>query len=130
MFESLAKENSGKAHFVKVDVDEQAAIAQRYSVRAMPTFVFMRRGGVLDTLRGANANRLQQLTKQYMAGGSAAADSGAGGFPGSGQTIASGSSSAPAGGGGIFAQIPRENLFPFLVIFGYLGYILYKIYLK
>lgn len=117
----MAKEHAQTAHFLKVDVDEQAAIAQRYGVRAMPTFTFLRKGGVLETLRGANPSRLTQLTKQYIAGGSAST------FPGAGQSIAGGTHGSTATRG-TFGQVPIESLLPFLLIFGYTAYVLYGIY--
>lgn len=52
--------------FVKVDVDENADIAAKYSVSAMPTFVFIKEGEVLDRLMGANAARLQELIQEHM----------------------------------------------------------------
>ncbi|SPO31062.1 related to TRX2 - thioredoxin II [Ustilago trichophora] len=73
--------------FLKVDVDRVQAVAQRYSVRAMPTFLFLKNKSVVDTLQGADPNRLTSLVKQHASGASSA-------FSGSGQTLSgSGSSS-------------------------------------
>ncbi|SPO30682.1 related to TRX2 - thioredoxin II [Ustilago trichophora] len=73
--------------FLKVDVDRIQAVAQRYSVRAMPTFLFLKNKSVVDTLQGADPNRLTSLVKQHSSGASSA-------FSGSGQTLSgSGSSS-------------------------------------
>jgi hypothetical protein len=94
----------------------------------MPTFLFMRKGAILDTLRGANAGSLKQLTAKYMTSGVGAPST----FPGGGQTIAGGAGSSsqgtqPAAGGlmGLFSQIPRENMMPFAVILVYIAYIIY-----
>lgn len=55
-FESLATKYAkpNKIAFAKVDVDAQADVAQQYSVRAMPTFLVLRNGSVIDTIQGAN----------------------------------------------------------------------------
>jgi thioredoxin 1 len=37
----------------KVNVDEEVELAARYGVRAMPTFLFLRDGKVVDQLTGA-----------------------------------------------------------------------------
>lgn len=40
--------------FVKVDTDKCADIAQKYNVRAMPTFIFIKEGSVVHTVGSAN----------------------------------------------------------------------------
>lgn len=93
----------------------------------MPTFLFMRKSSILDTLRGADSRRLTSMTEQYAKGGIGSSSN----FPGGGQTI-SGGGSRPSGSGGAnntgllgqLNQIPRENLLPFVVIFAYLAYVL------
>jgi thioredoxin 1 len=124
-FESLARSNSNVV-FVKVDVDQNQPVAQRYGVSAMPTFLFLRKGAILDTLRGANAGKLTSLTTQYSKTGV--------GFQGAGQTIGGGRSlgsgqghnAAAQGGGflGLINSVPRENLLPFIVVVGYLAYVI------
>ena len=52
--------------FVKVDVDENPETAAKYSVSAMPTFVFIKSGEVVDRLMGANVQRLQELIQEHM----------------------------------------------------------------
>ena len=51
--------------FLKVDVDENADTAQEYNVSAMPTFIFVKNGEVVDRLMGANAARLQEMVLEY-----------------------------------------------------------------
>lgn len=111
-----------------MDVDQNQAIAQRYGIRAMPTFLFMRKSSILDTLRGANSSKLTQMTQQYIKGGVGSSSN----FPGGGQTIAGGSGARQNGGqaqpGGIlgmFSQIPKENLMPFAIVLCYLAYVIY-----
>mmetsp|Transcript_18478 Transcript_18478/g.51557 ORF Transcript_18478/g.51557 Transcript_18478/m.51557 type:complete len:175 (-) Transcript_18478:1254-1778(-) len=52
--------------FLKVDVDENADTAQHYSVSAMPTFLFIKGGVVLERVMGANAQRLKDAIEQHM----------------------------------------------------------------
>lgn len=52
--------------FVKVDVDENPGTAAKYSVSAMPTFVFIKQGEVADRLMGANVQRLQEMIEENM----------------------------------------------------------------
>lgn len=51
--------------FLKIDVDENPDTAAKYSVSAMPTFVFIKGGTVVDRLMGANPARLQELIDQH-----------------------------------------------------------------
>jgi len=52
--------------FLKIDVDENPDTAAKYSVSAMPTFLFLKQGEVVDRLMGANASRLQELIQEHM----------------------------------------------------------------
>ena len=52
--------------FLKVDVDENPETAAKYSVSAMPTFVFIKEGEVVDRLMGANADRLKEMIEELM----------------------------------------------------------------
>jgi thioredoxin 1 len=51
--------------FVKVDVDENPDTAAAYSVSAMPTFVFVKGGEVVDRLMGANPTALQEMIEEH-----------------------------------------------------------------
>jgi thioredoxin 1 len=46
---------------LKVDVDDNPETAAKYSVSAMPTFVFIKGGQVVDRLMGANPARLEEM---------------------------------------------------------------------
>merc|ERR1711862_989071 len=52
-----------KVIFVKVDVDENHDTA-KYSVSAMPTFVFIQKGNVVEKLMGANFPKLEAIVKE------------------------------------------------------------------
>ncbi|KAL0314656.1 UNVERIFIED_CONTAM: Thioredoxin H-type 1 [Sesamum angustifolium] len=50
--------------FLKVDVDELKSVAQEYAVEAMPNFLFIKEGKVVDKVVGARKEELQEkLTK-------------------------------------------------------------------
>jgi thioredoxin 1 len=51
--------------FVKVDVDNCPDIAAKYAVSAMPTFVFIKKGEVIDRMMGANPAGLQGLIEEH-----------------------------------------------------------------
>jgi len=83
-FESLATKYSkpNKIAFCKVDVDRQGEVAQQYGVRAMPTFLVLRNGSVIETIQGANPPALtaavEKAVKLAGPGGGGATFSGAG----------------------------------------------------
>ncbi|EGS23414.1 uncharacterized protein CTHT_0001030 [Thermochaetoides thermophila DSM 1495] len=60
IFDSLAKQHSkpSRLAFVKINVDTHQDIAQQYGVRAMPTFKIINKGGVVETIQGANPPEL------------------------------------------------------------------------
>lgn len=51
--EELAAEFSGKMDFYKVNVDENAEIAPRFSIRAIPTIMIFKGGAVIGQLTGS-----------------------------------------------------------------------------
>lgn len=53
LFEELAKEYSGKARFVKVDIDESPNLAATYKVRGVPTLMVFKGGEIKSTMVGA-----------------------------------------------------------------------------
>mmetsp|Transcript_15318 Transcript_15318/g.19977 ORF Transcript_15318/g.19977 Transcript_15318/m.19977 type:complete len:178 (-) Transcript_15318:357-890(-) len=64
LFQELS-EKLGDVVFVKVDVDENPDTAAKYNVSAMPTFLFIKDGAVVDRLMGANPARLEELLQEY-----------------------------------------------------------------
>ncbi|KIH93710.1 hypothetical protein SPBR_04362 [Sporothrix brasiliensis 5110] len=102
-FDSLATKYAkpNRIAFAKVDVDNQREIAQQYGVRAMPTFVILRNGSVIDTIRGANPPALTSAVEKAVK----LATGGGASFSTPGRTLASsgGGSSTATGirvGGG------------------------------
>ena len=57
-YEELSGEYTDSV-FCKVDVDEVPDIAQRYEVMAMPTFLFLKNGEVVDRFSGASIEKLR-----------------------------------------------------------------------
>jgi thioredoxin 1 len=62
IYEQLATKNavSDSIAFVKVDVDAQPEIAAKYNISAMPTFLVIQEGNVVQTVRGANPPALKK----------------------------------------------------------------------
>ncbi|GMH90231.1 hypothetical protein TrVE_jg12085 [Triparma verrucosa] len=56
----------GSVIFLSVDVDVCPDVAANYDVSAMPTFVFLKGGEVVDRLQGANGERLEEMVKGLM----------------------------------------------------------------
>ena len=59
-FEALDKENPD-VEFVKVDVDENEAVAALCGISAMPTFQTYKSGSKVSEMRGANVDGLKQM---------------------------------------------------------------------
>jgi len=63
----LAEEYQGKFHLVKVNSDEQQALASQYGVRSLPTLKLFRHGEVVEEIMGAQPEpALRQLLDQYV----------------------------------------------------------------
>ncbi|KAK4125211.1 thioredoxin [Parathielavia appendiculata] len=85
-FESLSTKYSkpNKIAFCKVNVDSQQDVAQQHGVRAMPTFLVLRNGTVIETIQGANPPALtaavEKAVKLAVPGGNST-------FSGAGQRL-------------------------------------------
>ena len=53
IIDELSKEFAGKVAFGKVNVDENQGIAVKYSVSAIPTLIFFKKGRPVDQIVGA-----------------------------------------------------------------------------
>ena len=65
VFNALANQHQDGAVFAKVDVDEAQDVASQYQITCMPTFLVVRRGRVVDSLKGANAAALEALVVKW-----------------------------------------------------------------
>ena len=102
-FESLSTKYSkpNKITFCKVDVDSQGDVAQQYSVRAMPTFLVLHNGSVIDTIQGANPPALTAAVDKAvkLAGATPGAVFATGGHRLGGAGVGRPRNAASAGGG-------------------------------
>lgn len=87
-FESLATKYAkpNRIAFCKVDVDNQTEVAKQYGVSAMPTFLVLRNGSVIETIRGANPPALTAAVEKAVKLAGPGAGSGAT-FSGAGQRL-------------------------------------------
>ncbi|KAK9271310.1 hypothetical protein L1049_026900 [Liquidambar formosana] len=51
--------------FLKVDVDELKTVAEDWAVEAMPTFMFLKEGKIVDKVVGAKKEELQQTIMKH-----------------------------------------------------------------
>jgi thioredoxin 1 len=62
ILEVLAGEYTERVEFVKLDVDQDGAIAGRYNVRSIPTLILFKDGKAVEVQAGMNtANKLKVL---------------------------------------------------------------------
>ena len=64
-YEQLSNQYSGRAIFLKVDVDQTPDVAQQCSVSAMPTFHMYKAGRRVVEFAGADRNRLQAEVQRH-----------------------------------------------------------------
>ncbi len=61
ILEEIADDNDGKLKVVKVNVDENQALSQRYGIRGIPTMMFFKGGDQVDmTVGAAMKNSIQE----------------------------------------------------------------------
>ncbi|KAL5999501.1 hypothetical protein ACLOJK_037786 [Asimina triloba] len=53
--------------FLKVDVDELKSVAVDWAIEAMPTFMFLKEGKIVDKVVGARKEELHQKVSKHMA---------------------------------------------------------------
>ena len=53
IFETVAKERSGKVRFVKVNTEAERDLSARFRIRSIPTIMLFKKGEVVDLLSGA-----------------------------------------------------------------------------
>lgn len=64
IFEQLAVKVP-EVEFARVDVDRAEDVAREYGITAMPTILFFQDGEKVDTIVGANLQKLVKLIEQY-----------------------------------------------------------------
>lgn len=65
--EELAKEYEGKAVIGKCDVDDNDSVAAKYSVRNIPTIIFLKGGQVVDKQVGVSSkSALEEKIKKHL----------------------------------------------------------------
>lgn len=66
VLDDLARERAGRLKVLKVNVDENPALAQRFNARSIPMLVLMKDGAEVETVVGAQSKTaLQSLLDRY-----------------------------------------------------------------
>lgn len=53
VIEDLALEYDGRVDFYKIDVDKEEALARTFSIRSIPTMLFISKNGTVERVQGA-----------------------------------------------------------------------------
>jgi len=115
VYETFAKQYTN-VNFLKCDVDAARDVASRYSVSAMPTFIFLQGSTKVDQVRGADKSALENALRRHTSG------SGSGAFSGKGQTLGGSSSNTSRNPGPQTEGRPFENLDPKVkILLGLIG---------
>ncbi|HJQ32584.1 MAG TPA: thioredoxin [Pyrinomonadaceae bacterium] len=66
-FEELAKQYSGRVRFLKLNVDENAEVPQRFGIKGIPTLVFFDGGREVERMVGAaGKDALARVIDKYV----------------------------------------------------------------
>ncbi|HEX8353616.1 MAG TPA: thioredoxin [Pyrinomonadaceae bacterium] len=66
-FEALAKQYAGRARFVKLNVDDNPAVSQRFGIKGIPTLVFFDGGREVERVVGASSREaLARVVDKYV----------------------------------------------------------------
>lgn len=68
VLERLAEEYAGQVKLVKVDVDDEFPLAERYQVGGVPTLILFREGQIVDRMVGALPPPLLRVRLAQVAG--------------------------------------------------------------
>ncbi|KAK7309557.1 hypothetical protein RJT34_06379 [Clitoria ternatea] len=55
-----------KVEFIKIDVDELMGVSQEFQVQAMPTFILVKKGKVVEKIVGAKEEELEKLIEKHL----------------------------------------------------------------
>ncbi|KAK7280701.1 hypothetical protein RJT34_25768 [Clitoria ternatea] len=58
--------NTPEVIFLKVDVDELKTVAEEWSIEAMPTFLFLKEGNLVDKVVGAQKEELELTLAKHL----------------------------------------------------------------
>ena len=72
VLEEIAGEQGGRAKVVKVNVDENQGLAQRYGIQAIPTLLYFSNGEVRDSSLGLTSKKAIVAKLEALAGPKAA----------------------------------------------------------
>ncbi|WP_299107685.1 thioredoxin [uncultured Winogradskyella sp.] len=66
IIKELAQEVNGKVRIIKIDIDKNQAVAQRYNVRGVPTLVLFQAGEIVWRQSGVHSkSQLINVIKQH-----------------------------------------------------------------
>jgi thioredoxin 1 len=66
-FEELAKQYAGRVRFLKLNVDENAQVPQRFGIKGIPTLVFFDGGREVERVVGASSkDALARIIDKYV----------------------------------------------------------------
>src|ERR687890_439486 len=66
-FEELAKQYEGRVRFVKLNVDENQQVPQRFGIKGIPTLVFFDGGREVERVVGASSkSALERVVEKYV----------------------------------------------------------------
>ncbi|MED6213467.1 hypothetical protein PIB30_093686 [Stylosanthes scabra] len=65
IIQEFAYKYSQVVEFIKIDVDELMGVSEEFEVQAMPTFVLIKKGKVVDKVVGARKDQLQNLIDKH-----------------------------------------------------------------
>lgn len=66
IIKQVAQEVGGKVRIIKIDIDKNQAIAQRYNVRGVPTLALFKNGEIIWRQSGVQTkNQLIAIIQQY-----------------------------------------------------------------
>jgi thioredoxin 1 len=67
ILEDLARELEGQVRFLKVDIDENPELAERYQISSIPTFLLFKGNEVAERMLGAAPkNSLRQFLSRHL----------------------------------------------------------------
>jgi thioredoxin 1 len=66
--DELAQEFKSSVIIVKIDVDNQdmTEVMSRHKIRAMPTFIFIKNGKILDKVEGAKISDIKKKVEKHL----------------------------------------------------------------